>query len=121
MSYMVNYEMIATPVDWKSPVPQSVMDDLEAAVEESTCLHEGSYKDGWYGWTNWSSDADDMVKLSIAFPDFVFRLHGEGEASDDMWYEYFCNGKFQFCPVTLVYPDQDIRELTENRANVVYF
>lgn len=53
---------------------------------------------------NWFSSNEDMIELSKAFPEFTFRLDGDGEASDDMWTHYYKNGEDELCMVQMIYP-----------------
>ncbi|PGO60572.1 hypothetical protein [Priestia megaterium] len=61
--------------------------------------------------TKWYDHEEDMVRLSLKFPDVVFELRGEGEENDDMWYKYFKNGKIQKCYAKITYDDYDPAKL----------
>lgn len=41
----------------------------------------------------WYGHHEDMLKLSIAFPDVAFSLHGVGEEQGDEWIAYYKAGK----------------------------
>lgn len=43
---------------------------------------------------DWKSD---MKELSSAFPDLVFKVHGEGGRTLDLWDAYICDQKIQMC------------------------
>lgn len=45
----------------------------------------------------WYEYQDDMFKLSKAFPHLRFYVHGDGDDSDDLWEDYWQDGKFQHC------------------------
>lgn len=64
------------------------------------------------GAAKWYDCSDDMKELSKLFPETVFRLHGEGEQNDDLWYAYFKNGKGQECRADVIYPDYDEENLS---------
>lgn len=49
----------------------------------------------WYDWKQ------EMADLSSAFPDLVFKVHGCGEESGDVWDAYFCAGEKQECKAVL--------------------
>lgn len=63
------------------------------------------------GAAKWYDCSIDMKEFSRAFPDVVFRLHGEGEESGDLWDEYFKNGMSQECRADIIYPDYDEEKL----------
>jgi len=41
----------------------------------------------------WYEYKDDMLEVSRAFPGILITLHGQGEEWDDIWQQYFLNGK----------------------------
>lgn len=43
----------------------------------------------------WYEHESDMKAMSAVFPDVLFKLHGEGEESGDIWNAYYLNGKSQ--------------------------
>lgn len=57
----------------------------------------------------WYDHESDMKKLSVEYPDTVFRLEGKGEDNEDIWVKYFKNGKMQGGKVTIVYPVYDAK------------
>lgn len=58
----------------------------------------------WYNWR------DDMLNLSLLFPDVVFRIQGVGEEKYDMWRAVFKNGKYNKCQAAFVWPELVIPE-----------
>ena len=50
---------------------------------------------------NWFHHDDDMIALSKEFPNFVFKLYGDGELSDDIWNCYYHNGEYELCEATI--------------------
>ena len=64
-------------------------------------------EDSW----NWYRHENEMLKLSIEFPEIVFCLHGEGERNEDIWYKYFKNGKMQYCPAIITFDEYDEKKL----------
>lgn len=46
---------------------------------------------------------EDMCTLSEKFPTVVFKLHGAGEAGDDLWDTYYWKGRYQHCPAIITY------------------
>lgn len=61
--------------------------------------------------TKWYEHEADMREFSRRFPDYVFKLHGEGEESGDVWYKYFKNGRMQECPAKITYDEFDESKL----------
>lgn len=51
----------------------------------------------WYEWEN------DMLLISLKFPDILFTVDGIGEDPVDFWKAYVVNGKIQYCRGTIVY------------------
>jgi len=43
--------------------------------------------------TRWREMEEDMNAYSLKYPEILFIVSGEGEASDDFWKHYFKNGK----------------------------
>jgi len=61
----------------------------------------------------WYDHTEDMIELSKLFPTIVFTVEGNGEDRDDIWREYYFNGKFQYAPATIIFDDFDESELRE--------
>ena len=57
--------------------------------------------------TKWYNHNNDMLKYSARNPDILFTLYGEGENKDDLWVNYYRNGKMQGERATITYPDFD--------------
>lgn len=58
----------------------------------------------------WYDHTEDMIELSKLFPTVVFTLDGHGEDRDDIWREYYFNGKNQFVQAKIVFdPIDEIR------------
>lgn len=61
----------------------------------------------------WYSYRQDVLNLSVEYPDLVFKLHGDGEEPGDMWNHYFKNGLEQRCKVKIVYDEYDESKLVK--------
>ncbi len=59
----------------------------------------------------WYDHEEQLREFSRLYPDALFVLYGDGEGSDDFWYEYFKNGKMQSAPVRLEYDEFDESKL----------
>ncbi len=44
-------------------------------------------------YVKWYKYQKDMLGLSRQFPDVLITVNGEGEDRDDLWIQYFKNGK----------------------------
>lgn len=53
----------------------------------------------------WYSYHDDMLQLSTAFPNYVFRLEADGEESGDNWRQYYYNGKTVVIKPIVAWPE----------------
>lgn len=52
----------------------------------------------------WYESDEDMKKVSRQFPGMTFKLHGDGEESDDLWDAYFHDGQIEYCRVEIPPP-----------------
>ena len=53
-----------------------------------------------------------MEEFSKLFPGIVFRLHGDGDGEEnDLWDEYYLDGKSQRCDAEIIYPPYDPSKL----------
>ncbi len=55
----------------------------------------------------WYDHEGDLKRFSKRFPDYVFRLRGEGERAEDLWFKYFKNGKIQDAYAKITFPPFD--------------
>ncbi len=62
---------------------------------ENAIAHHEYIKYAQYNCCKWYSYQEDMIAFSKQFKDVVFKVHGEGEESGDIWDAYFLNGKSQ--------------------------
>jgi len=67
--------------------------------------NEGAISATWY------DHRKDMIELSVAFPDVLFTLWGHGDEPDDLWQEYYLNGKCQVARAEIIYPAFDESQL----------
>ena len=65
------------------------------------------------GHTKWCEHDRDMLRLSRAFPEFLFVLWGEGEGVGDLWKCYYLGGRMQEAPARVEYPPFDGGQLVE--------
>ena len=53
----------------------------------------------------WYEHEEDMLELSKMFPLMIFKLHGEGEESGDLWNCYYRNGESEECRAEIMLPE----------------
>lgn len=104
-AYELTVERATGPFDAK---------ELETAIETLGIFKDGSlFGNGLYGFAKWYDHDDDMCALSEKFPTVVLKLHGDGDASDDLWDTYYWNGCFQHCPAMITYEPFCLQSCTE--------
>lgn len=86
---------------FRETIEDAEEDDSDASYFGMTCDESSK----WYGHDR------DMLELSKAFPEIVFCLHGEGSINDDMWNNYYKNGKMQHCKAIITYEEYDESKL----------
>lgn len=64
------------------------------------------------GCSQWRDVDADMRSLSRACPGVLFKLHGVGEETGDVWSAYYQDGKGQMCKAELVIPEFDPRKMS---------
>ena len=77
-------------------------------VEDNTIRSGDSMK--------WYDHDEDCATLSKVFPGVVFKLHGEGEETGDIWNSYYKDGQCQICRAKFVYPEYDEKKLKSVQA-----
>jgi len=97
MSYNTRYSLRVVHPVTKEPLPNR-FGELVIAVLRNRC-EEAEYCLDEHGACDergpWYLHVDDLRRLSKENPHFLFILHGEGEEPDDLWNEYYVNGKCQ--------------------------
>ena len=89
-----------------SQVQKSDFDEMFCTLDE-----QGHTKDS----LKWYDHEDDLIKLSLLFPDIVFDLYGEGDESGDIWHKYFLNGKVQRCFAKIIFDEFDVEKLSNTK------
>lgn len=91
--------------DWYYPFEYSLNEFLDENDEDNGTVFalvlENDDASKWY------DNEKEMIELSKEFPDVLFKLHGAGEESEDIWDEYFMNGKSQYCEAEFTIPPFD--------------
>ncbi len=61
-------------------------------------------------WIPWHEHTEDMIDLSLKYPDVEFTLWGRGEDRDDLWKKYFLNGVCFLALAEITYKKPDWSE-----------
>lgn len=112
MGYYANYELSVHKKNSDVVITQELRDRLEQELDDTYFFESGNFDDGWYAYTSWRSDIDDMVEFSRRFPELLFEMRIAGETPTDLSICYFCNGKYQICYASIVFDDPDLVALT---------
>lgn len=117
MGYYTRYEL--ETVESKD-LGKSILKEMDAEVYygldiNSSLKYIGDFDMGvsidYTDEVKWYDHEDDMKKLSVKFPNTLFRLHGIGEEQGDEWFKYFKNGKMQKCDAIITFEEYDERKL----------
>jgi len=72
---------------------KEVYDYLSSNFADMFCgvaMEDTGYID--LGYCRWYSRYDDMYRISSDFPELEFLIYGDGDDTNDVWYEYWMNG-----------------------------
>ena len=67
-------------------------------------------------YLKWYDHDEDMIKLSLRFPDYIFILEGDGEDSSDLWRTIYYDGQSERLNVKTIYekPQSDFAKIVYN-------
>jgi hypothetical protein len=85
--------------------------DEEQAEQMVLEIIEETYGNPFEDECKWYDHDDDMKKVSLKYPEIIFKLHGEGEESGDIWDKYYKNGKVQKAAAKISYDEFDESKL----------
>lgn len=106
MGYSTGYslEVLESDKSFEEIYNEVVYDyeDIEWAMDENGQRNEPC---------KWYDHEEHMKEISKLYPGVIFKLHGEGEESGDVWYKYFKDGKMQDCPARLTFDEYDENKL----------
>ena len=105
MGYMTSFEL--TIIDGPKPTEELLAFDLIGEWSTVGQLCECGQDMKWYDY------APDMIRLSKSFPEYTFRLDGDGEESEDRWVLWARCGKAIHKVVEYVYPKLEPGDLPE--------
>ena len=81
--------------------------------EDGMCFMERWGEDIYTAYTTWYDYDEDMLALSKQYPTVLFELYGDGEETEDIWYNYYKNGMKQRCPAKITFDPYDEAKLKE--------
>lgn len=84
-------------------------DIIGYALDEALCPADG---------VTWYEHHEDMIDLSMEFPNLYFVLHGEGDDREDIWDAHYQNGIFQELYASIVMPDIDPDKWTRSQPRI---
>lgn len=94
-----NEKIIDDPEDQVAYL-KSISEDARYALNDDG---SGCEQAKWYDFFK------DMKKLSLNYPDLLFRLHCDGEEGEDFSHEWFFRGKHVCKTAEIVYPQLDFK------------
>jgi len=73
-------------------------------------------------WCNakWYDSEEDMIALSVRFPEFFFTLSGDGEEQGDIWESWYCNGMTFTDRAEIVFPKYDPKLMAKSVNNMLF-
>ena len=92
MAYLTHYEL--SIVEGADSIEKVIQEESEENFELSYSLDESGYT---RESSKWYDHEFDLKRISMKYPNSIFKLSGEGENSEDIWDKYFKNGKTISC------------------------
>ena len=97
MGYYTVYELASSDNDIMEEVKEKIVKMYGRSPFEDEC--------------KWYEHDEHMLEISKQYPNVVFELYGEGEEAGDLWKKYYKNGKRQYCPAEVSFPEFDESKL----------
>lgn len=120
MGYYATYEVTAEALDLPRNDNGAAMKCIIKIITEEFGLEYDNDNNiryaGFYGYTKWSDQHDEMLALSSMFPFFLFTVTAHGE-DDCVWMEYFLGGKCQDANMRIVHDEFDRKKLSDEVVN----
>lgn len=104
MGYYTYYTLAVYDKDMKFLRKES--QDHELIITKEFYSNDSEEPDLFTDQMKWYKHETDMIKHSLKYPDFIFRLQGEGESNEDWWRQYFHNGKMIGFSGEIVFGDE---------------
>lgn len=102
MGYYTYYQ-----VSWDKHSDESIDQAIEKKFNEVTGAGEDTFSWDYDVWDSgdkyalmfqakWYDWEEDICKLSMAYPDIVFEVSGDGEESEDFWKSVWKDGCYEY-------------------------
>jgi hypothetical protein len=95
-----------------SPVTRYDLDLIAVRFKEVS--HQSFYVEGsslGLDESKWYRHEEDLKRISLEYPSYLFTVYGEGEDTEDLWVKYFLNGKMQSEKAEITYKEFDASKL----------
>lgn len=109
MGYYTNFNFYLFDFETKKPIDKSLKNKILEKLSDRYYLDIDFQNDCCN--EKWYSHINDMCEFSKEYPDILFKIYGEGQDRDDMWYDYYYNGKHYICYATITYEEPDYEKL----------
>ena len=98
MGYYTYYTMGAHDTKTNAPVNEELEKTICErlyAISKGAIFEAETFEECLDDSLKWYDHFEDMLSLSVEFPDVVFILEGEGEERDDNWRLFVQNGMWE--------------------------
>lgn len=98
MGYYTSFTIYAERYHTNAVLNMEKAEQIEDTISDISQIEfGGDLLSGLYTYQpeKWYESTTDMIEVSRNYPGILFTVHGEGEEHDDIWDEYFLNGRFQ--------------------------
>jgi hypothetical protein len=100
MGYITNFTLTVTP-----DPSEELNDELTGDKNSGSYIgYFDQYMNGYYLSGKWYDHTEDMIALSLRYPEYVFQLEGDGEETGDHWVMYFRNGQYYTVQLSVQIP-----------------
>lgn len=108
MGYYIDFELEIQNIDKAENIEKSVEElcpDLVESIQYNGGVAENEIKSGFVAFNaKWYERENELIALSERYPELNITLFCKGE-DDEMWVEYYKEGKFEQGTVSLKYSE----------------
>lgn len=104
MGYLTDYFL-----DIESSKKEKIIQEMREYSEEIAYAIESDGSS--YHSTKWYDHKEYLEHFSNKYSNTLFILKGYGEERDDIWIEYYYNGKMQYCKAIINFESFNIEKL----------